>query len=320
MANVLITGGAGFIGSNLAHQLVKKGDKVTIVDDLSMGKMDNIDDIDVIFYKHDVCDYDFIHQLLDDGQFDYIFWLAAVASVADSVERPLQTHRINQESVVNALDYIRRKEIPIKRFLFTSSAAVYGNLSDFPKREDSHVQPLTTYAIDKYSAERFTVDFGNLYGLPTVATRFFNVYGPRQNPESPYSGVLSLVTKALMGSGKFTVYGDGSQTRDFIYVDDVVNALITIAVKNDEPQVFNIANGKETSLLHVIKTYEKVAGKQLKLDYKNTRPGDIQNSMADISRVRSLGFVPKWSLQDGLEKYWEFNLNLEKNRRVVPNE
>lgn len=103
-------------------------------------------------------------------------------------------------------------------------------------------------------------------------------------------------------------------------MDDVVNALITIAVKNDEPQVFNIVNGKETSLLHVIKTYEKVAGKQLKLDYKNTRPGDIQNSMADISRVRSLGFVPKWSLQDGLEKYWEFNLNLEKNRRVVPNE
>lgn len=312
MPNVLITGGAGFIGSNLAHQLVKNGDKVTIVDDLSMGKIDNIKDIDVTFYKHDVCDYDFIHHLLDKGQFDYVFWLAAVSSVADSVQRPLETHRINQESVVNVLDYIRQRKFPIKRFLFTSSAAVYGNLSDFPKREDSRVQPLTPYAIDKYSAERFTIDFGNLYGLPTVATRFFNVYGPRQNPESPYSGVLSLVTKALMGNGQFTVFGNGSQTRDFIYVDDVVKALITIVTKNDKPRVFNIANGKETSLLDVINTYEKVAGKQLTIKFKNARPGDIQKSLSDISRIRNLGFTPKWSLKDGLINYWNFNLNLSK--------
>lgn len=284
-----------------------------------MGKIDNIKDIDVNFYKHNVCDYDFIHQLLDEGQFDYIFWLAAVASVADSVRRPLETHQVNQESVVRTLDYIRQQQIPIKRFLFTSSAAVYGNLSDFPKREDSHVQPLTPYAIDKYSAERFTIDFGNLYDLPTVATRFFNVYGPRQNPESPYSGVLSLVTKALMNDDQFTIFGDGSQTRDFIYVDDVVDALIMIATKNNKPQVYNIANGNETSLLDVINTYEKVAGKKLTINFESNRPGDIQNSLADINKIRNLGFTPQWSLEDGLTKYWEFNLGM-KNKRVISNE
>lgn len=243
MSNVLITGGAGFIGSNLAHKLVAKGDSVTIIDDLSMGRLENISDIDVHFFQHDVCDSHFMNQLLDDGHFDYIYWLAAVSSVADSVKRPLATHRVNQDSVVSALEHIRTAQLPIKRFLFTSSAAVYGNLPDFPKREDSHVQPLTPYAIDKYAAERFTIDYGHLYDLPTVAVRFFNVYGPRQNPNSPYSGVLSLITKALLTDQKFTIFGDGSQTRDFIYVDDVINALTTIVKNVKVPTVFNIANG-----------------------------------------------------------------------------
>ena len=182
MAKVLITGGAGFIGSNLAHALVKDND-ITIIDDLSMGKEENIADINVTFYHHDVCDSAFMHKLLSENEFDYIYYLAAVSSVADSVVRPLETHRVNQESVVDTLDYIRAEKLPIKKFLFTSSAAVYGNAPDFPKMESSHVDPLTPYAIDKYASERFTIDYGNLYNLPTVAVRFFNVYGPRQNPE-----------------------------------------------------------------------------------------------------------------------------------------
>lgn len=309
MSKVLITGGAGFIGSNLAHALADNNE-ITIVDDLSMGKEENISDIDVNFFKHDVCDADFMHKLLSEGNFDYIYYLAAVSSVADSVERPLETHRVNQESLLDTLEFIRVNKLPIKRFLFTSSAAVYGNLSDFPKSESSHVQPLTPYAVDKYASERFTIDYGKLYGLPTVAVRFFNVYGPRQNPDSPYSGVLSIITKCLKENKPFTLYGDGLQTRDFIYVGDVVAALIKIATETSESTVYNIANGGETPLIDVIHTYEDISKRKLEITYKESRNGDIAKSKADISKLKSIGFKPSWTLHEGLKKYWQYNLDI----------
>lgn len=305
MAKILITGGAGFIGSNLAHALVDNNE-ITIVDDLSMGKKENIADIDVKFYEHDVCDHEFMHQLLSENKFDYIYYLAAVSSVADSVVRPLETHRVNQESVLDTLEYLRVNHLPLKRFLFTSSAAVYGNLPDFPKKESSHVQPLTPYAVDKYASERFTIDYGNLYGLPTVAVRFFNVYGPRQNPDSPYSGVLSIITKCMKNNQPFTLYGDGSQTRDFVYVGDVVDALIKISTETKESTVYNIADGGETPLIDVIHTYEDISGVKLNISYKENRSGDISKSKADISKLRKIGFKPSWSLHDGLKKYWDY--------------
>lgn len=306
MTKVLITGGAGFIGSFLAHKLVKLGRDVTIVDNLSMGRKENIDDIDVTFYQRDVCDHQFMHKLLANGQFDYIYYLAAVSSVADSVERPLETHEVNQESVVDTLEYIRKEKLPIKKFLFTSSAAVYGNLPDFPKREDSHVQPLTPYAIDKYASERYTIDYGRLYSIPTVAVRFFNVYGPRQNPNSEYSGVLSIVTKCLKEDKPFTLYGDGSQTRDFVYVEDVVDVLVKISTETNEPTVYNIANGDETPLIDVIHTYEDIAGRKLNIIQKEARRGDISKSRADVSKLKRIGFEPQWSLHDGLSNYWKY--------------
>lgn len=305
MSKVLITGGAGFIGSNLAHALVKRND-ITIVDNLSMGKKENIDDINVKFYQHDVCDKEFMHHLLSEGKFDYIYYLAAVSSVADSVVRPIQTHKVNQESVLDTLEYIRVNKLSLKKFLFTSSAAVYGNLPDFPKKEDSNVDPLTPYAIDKYASERFTIDYGNLYGLPTVAVRFFNVYGPRQNPESPYSGVLSIITDCMKNNKPFTLYGDGSQTRDFVYVSDVVNALIKLATETSKSTVYNIANGGETTLIDVIHTYEDISGIKLDITYKDGRNGDITKSKADISKLKNVGLEPQWSLEDGLRNYWKY--------------
>ncbi|MDM8303805.1 NAD-dependent epimerase/dehydratase family protein [Limosilactobacillus vaginalis] len=305
MAKVLITGGAGFIGSNLAHALVDNNE-ITIVDDLSMGKKKNIEDIDVKFYEHDVCDHEFMHQLLSKNKFDYIYYLAAVSSVADSVVRPLETHQVNQESVLDTLEYIRVNKLPIKRFLFTSSAAVYGNLPDFPKKETSHVQPLTPYAIDKYASERFTIDYGHLYDLPTVAVRFFNVYGPRQNPDSPYSGVLSIITKCMKNNKPFILYGDGSQTRDFVYVGDVVNALIKISTETKESTVYNIADGGETPLIDVIHTYEDISGIKLNINYKENRNGDITKSKADITKLKGIGFEPSWPLRSGLKKYWDY--------------
>lgn len=308
MSKVLITGGAGFIGSFLAHKLVANNDQVAIVDDLSMGRLENLVDIKdkITFYKHTVCDENFMHNLLLKGDFDYIYYLAAVSSVADSVARPWYTHMVNQESVVNTLEFIRTNKLPIKKFLFTSSAAVYGNAKDFPNTENSHVDPLTPYAIDKYASERYTVDYGCLYNIPTVAVRFFNVYGPRQNPDSEYSGVLSIVTKCLKENKTFTLYGDGSQTRDFVYVEDVVDALIKISTETDEPTVYNIANGDETPLIDVIHTYEDIAGIKLNIIQKEPRQGDIDKSRADVSKLQGIGFKPQWTLHDGLTNYWKY--------------
>lgn len=308
MEKVLITGGAGFIGSFLAHKLVSEGNQITVVDDLSMGRLENLADIkdQITFYEHTVCDEDFMHKLLSDGKFDYIYYLAAVSSVADSVVRPWYTHLVNQESVVNTLEYIRTEKLPIKKFLFTSSAAVYGNAPDFPKTEDSHVDPLTPYAIDKYASERYTIDYGKLYGLPTAAVRFFNVYGPRQNPNSEYSGVLSIVTKCMQEHKPFTLYGDGSQTRDFVYVKDVVDALIKISTKTSEPTVYNIANGHETPLIDVIHSYEDISGIKLDIIRKPSRQGDIDKSKADVTKLNSIGFQPRWTLAEGLKNYWKY--------------
>lgn len=171
---------------------------MTVIDNLSMGTMDNLKDVadKIKFYNHDICDSKFMHELLNE-KFDYIYYLAAIASVANSVDRPFLSHLINQEAVIDTLEYLRSNNLSLKKFLFTSSAAVYGNYDELPKKEDSRVQPLTPYAIDKYAAERFTIDYGNLYGLSTVAVRFFNVFGPKQNSSSPYSGVLSIITKCL---------------------------------------------------------------------------------------------------------------------------
>lgn len=306
MNKILITGGAGFIGSNLAKSLVKDGNKVVIVDDLSMGQVENIEGLDVEFLEHDVTDKEFMHHLLRRYKFDYIFFLAAVASVADSVERPLETHAVNQEAVLDTLEFIHHNDLPLKRFVFTSSAAVYGNLPDMPKKETTRVQPLTPYAIDKYASERFTIDYEALYGLPTVAVRFFNVFGPNQNPESPYSGVLSIITDKLKNDETFNLYGDGSQTRDFVYVADVVKALRLVATKTPNATVYNVAQGGETSLLDIIRTYEKVAGKKLNIKRMPARNGDINKSVADISKIKSIGFEPDWSLERGLKAYWEY--------------
>lgn len=302
----LITGGAGFIGSNLAWALVEKGYSVTVVDDLSMGKKDNLPQGEqVSFYEHDVCDHEFMHQLLDQD-FDYIYFLAAIASVADSVVNPYATHRVNQEAVVDTLEYLRVKGLKPKRFLFTSSAAVYGNYPELPKQEDGRVQPLTPYAVDKYASERFTIDYGDLYDLSTVAVRFFNVFGPRQNPDSPYSGVLSIVTKCLLEDKEFTLFGDGQQTRDFVYVKDIVNALIYISEHKDSHGVYNIGYGQQNSLLDVIRQYERISGKQLKLTFADARQGDIAESLADVTKLTELGFKSQWGLMNGLEEYWSY--------------
>lgn len=304
-SKILITGGAGFIGSNLANKLSTENE-VIVVDDLSMGKTKNLrDSKNIRFYKESITNNEFMVQLLLNENFDYIFLLAAVASVVDTINKPVETHEINQNANIDILNIIRINKLPVKKVLFTSSAAVYGNNPELPKSETSPIDPLSPYAIDKFASERFVIDYGRLYDIPTVATRFFNVYGPKQNPSSPYSGVLSLIIKKLSTDKTFYVYGDGEQTRDFVYVDDVVLALEVLAESTSTNyNVYNVATGIPTTLNKVITFLEEVAEKKLKVVYKSSRLGDIKESYGDISKLRKLDFSPKVSLKLGLKKYW----------------
>ncbi|AGS26698.1 NAD-dependent epimerase/dehydratase family protein [Lactiplantibacillus plantarum] len=306
MSKVLVTGGAGFIGSNLVDQLVQDGDEVIVVDDLSMGLASNIPSSPkVTFYEHSITDHGFMKDLLLKEQFDYIYLLAAIASVADSVARPYETHQINQEANVFILETIRQNKLPVKKVLFTSSAAVYGNNPELPKHEDSTIDPLTPYAIDKFATERFVIDYGKLYNISTVAVRFFNVYGPRQNPKSPYSGVLSLITQCFKNNQVFSLFGDGEQTRDFIFIQDVLSALHLIMTNNQAVHdVYNVATGKQSSLRTIITDYQKVVGQPLQVKTITARAGDIKHSYADIAKLSQLGFTPQYTLLNGLTDYW----------------
>lgn len=307
MDKYLVTGGAGFIGSNIVEQLDASHQQIVIVDDLSMGKLDNISTYlkeRVRFYNKSITDFQFMQELLKKEKFDYIILLGAIASVTDSINRPFESHQINCEANLNILETIKKYSLPLKKLLFASSAAVYGNEQELPKKENSLIDPLTPYAIDKYTSERYTLSYGKLYGIPTVATRFFNVYGPRQNPSSPYSGVLSIIYHRLKNDLQFTVFGDGSQTRDFIYVKDVVRAvLLLLHDENVFCDVYNVATGNQTTLNQDIQAFEEVMGKKLLVEYHPTRTGDIKDSYADISKLKALGFQPKYNIEEGLYRY-----------------
>ena len=190
-----VSGGAGFIGSTLVNRLIEEGNEVIVVDDLSMGNVNNlIDNKRLTFFKADIRDIELVREIFKNNSFSYIFHLAAVASVADSIERPFETHQVNMEATLDLLELAKETQKNLKRFVFASSAAVYGDDQVLPKSEISRIKPLSPYAIDKYSSEQYVLLYNTLYGLPTSAVRFFNVYGPNQNPSSPYSGVLSIIT------------------------------------------------------------------------------------------------------------------------------
>ncbi|MBU3852005.1 MAG: NAD-dependent epimerase/dehydratase family protein [Candidatus Paralactobacillus gallistercoris] len=308
MSKVLITGGAGFIGSNLADRLIKDNDQIVIVDDFSMGLRENIPDSQLITtYQANITDKVFMKDLLLSEHFDYIYMFAGIASVADSVERPYETHQTNQEANVYLLEVLRKYHLPVKKVLFASSAAVYGNDPHLPKLETSTIDPLTPYAIDKFATERYLMDYGRLYNIPTVATRFFNIYGPKQNPSSPYSGVLSIISDCIKQGKTFNLYGDGQQVRDFVYIDDVIDALLLLTKESDiNHEVFNVAAGVGTTLNDVIRAYEHAAGKNLAVNYLPERVGDIKYSYADITKLRQLGFKPKYNIESGIAKYWQY--------------
>lgn len=304
MDKILITGGAGFIGSTLANRLLKEGAAVTVLDDLSTGKKENLLDSPRLTFHHgSVTDTALLHQLLETGQFDYIYHLAAIASVARSIEKPQETHAVNYLSAVELVTYLQRAGLPLKKFLFASSAAVYGSAPGLPKHERAAIEPDSPYGIDKFAAERYVLSFGRQNGLPTVATRFFNVYGPKQNPDSPYSGVLSILTDCLLHDKPFTLFGTGEQTRDFVYVEDVVDALLHLAQGAAVHEVFNVGTGRQTSLLEVIEHLETAFERELSYQIKPQRTADIKDSAACTQKLNAQGIYPKYDIVTGIRNY-----------------
>ncbi|MBO1308217.1 NAD-dependent epimerase/dehydratase family protein [Enterococcus sp. 669A] len=309
MKKYIVTGGAGFIGSTLVNHLPEDS-MIVVVDDLSMGSLNNIEKKkNIKFIQGSVTDEKLMSKIFYEDQFDYIFHLAAIASVADSVERPLETHQVNFESVLMLLELIRKYQKNLKRLIFSSSAAVYGDEPTLPKQEESIIRPLTPYAVDKFAAEQYVLNYNHLYGIPTSAVRFFNVYGPNQNPESPYSGVISILVncykKLLSGQpASFSLFGDGSQSRDFVYVDDVIQALLLIASKEETlGRQFNVGTGKSITLNELIRVIDDELGVKLPVQYKDERAGDIKDSVADISRLLSIGFESEYTIQSGMKNY-----------------
>ena len=300
----LVTGGAGFIGSHISDRLLADGHRVRILDNFSTGKHENIPasaDVEVI--EGDVGDYDTVRAAME--QVDIVFHEAAIASVPETVGNPLSSERVNYRGTLNILEAARHAGV--KRVMFACSAAVYGDLPELPKQESMPVKPLSPYAVDKLASEQACQMYTHLYGLETVALRYFNVFGPRQDPSSPYSGVISIFSDHL-GQGKQpTIYGDGEQTRDFVYVSDVVEANIKAATSPAAAgKAINIATGGKLSINDLLKTICNIKDQPFEPQYQQGRQGDIKHSRADISAAREyLDWEPVVAFEDGLRKLLE---------------
>jgi UDP-glucose 4-epimerase len=301
---VLVTGGAGFIGSHLVERLLSAGDLVYVLDDLSTGKRVNLPRHNALeFVEGDIRDAGLVNRCIQGVE--AVVHLAAIASVQASIDDPIRTHQVNFDGTLNLLEASRRKGI--QRFLYACSAAVYGDTASIPVSEDVAPNPLSPYAVDKLSGEYYLLHFHRKYNLPVSSFRFFNIYGPRQDPSSPYSGVISIFVDRLQRNQSVTVFGDGSQTRDFVYVADLVD-LLARAVHGSEGVggVFNVGTGKRHSLLQLLDHLEKLSGKKIGRHHEPARLGDIQHSCADVSRLKQVfGGAPVTPFDQGLKKLLE---------------
>ena len=305
MAAYLVTGGAGFIGSHLVEELLRRGDTVRIVDNFSTGSRANIPSqgrVDVI--EGDVAEADVARRAVDGC--DFVLHQAAIPSVPRSVKDPVTSNRANVDGTLQML--LAARDAKVRRFIFAGSSSVYGDTAVLPKREDMRPTPLSPYALQKFIGEQYCQLFTRLYGLETVTTRYFNVFGPRQSPGSPYSGVISLFVKALSEGQPPTVHGDGGQTRDFTYVGDVVNGVLRCCeAPNVAGEVINVAAGGRVSLLELVRSLQRILHKPIDPVFAEVRPGDVRDSQADIFKARNLlGFDPVVSFEDGLKKTVEW--------------
>lgn len=308
MATYLITGVAGFIGSALARAVLAQGDKVRGVDNLSSGKHENLEEIinRVDFREADVLDLEALHEACEGV--DYVMHQAAIPSVPKSVVDPLGNNAANVDGTVNVL--VAARDAKVKRVTFAASSAAYGDAPGLPKRENMLPSPISPYAVGKLASEYYLSSFYRCYGLETVALRYFNVFGPRQDPKSQYSGVLAKFTTQMIKGEQPTVFGDGKQSRDFVYVDNVVHANL-LACKAPAAEVagkvFNVGIGKRVDLIETFEVLKKLTGFKGGLKFAEERSGDVKHSVADISLIKKqLGYVPQVDFEEGLRRTIEW--------------
>jgi nucleoside-diphosphate-sugar epimerase len=299
----LVTGGAGFIGSNLADELIAQGAKVTIIDNFVTGFSENLDEIkgDFEFVEGDINDAGLLAKILPGV--DCIFHQAALPSVPRSVENPLETHEACVNGTFNLLNAARSSGV--RRVIYAASSSAYGDQPTLPKVETMRPEPLSPYAAAKLVGEYYCQVFNNVYGLETLCLRYFNVFGPRQNPSSAYSGVISRFIDALMGGSRPTIFGDGEQSRDFTFVANVVAANIAAATtEKGIGRVMNVANGERVSLNSLLDSLKTITGRTgIDAEYLAARKGDVMHSQADNTlAVECLGYKKLVGLEEGLEK------------------
>jgi nucleoside-diphosphate-sugar epimerase len=300
MTDYLITGGAGFIGSNIAEHLVRAGKSVRIFDNFSTGKRENVP-AGVELMEGDLRVLETVRHAMAGVR--YVLHLGAIPSVPRSVADPVTTHQANITGTLNVL--LAARDANVQRVVFTSSSSVYGDTPVLPKREDMNPGPLSPYAVHKITGEYYSRIFYRLYGLETVALRYFNVFGPRQDPQSQYSAVIPRFITAILRDESPIIFGDGQQTRDFTHVENVVaaNLAACTAGKGALGEAFNIACGDRISLLELIATINQITGKKIAPKFEPARAGDVRDSQADIAKAgKLLGWTPRISFQAGIEK------------------
>ena len=304
MSLYVVTGGAGFIGSHLSEELERRGERIRVVDSLITGKRSNIAHLrSVEFVEGDLADIDVARRAVAGA--DYVLHQAAIPSVPRSVKDPVTSNRANIDATLNVL--VAANEARVKRVVFAASSSAYGDAATSPKREDMPTAPLSPYALQKLVGEQYMQLFTKLYGLQTVSIRYFNVFGPRQDPSSPYSGVISLFATALLDGVPPTVCGDGEQTRDFTYVANVVDGVLRACTADASGEVINVATGGTISINELCRRMAQLAGVDIRPEYVEARLGDVRNSQADISKARRLlGYEPIVSFEDGLAKTMEW--------------
>jgi UDP-glucose 4-epimerase len=301
----IVTGGAGFIGSNLVDALVELGD-VTIIDDLSSGNLDNLEQLlkrdDVSLERLSVTDLEGMKPHFEDV--NCVFHLAAVSNISSSVADPLLTNEVNVKGTLNVL--LAARDSGVRKVVFASSASVYGDTEEVPTAENALPDPLSPYAVTKLAGEHYCDVFSDLYGLETTSLRPFNVYGPRQDPNSQYAAVIPLFIRSLLKGKAPTIDGDGEQTRDFIYVKDVVRAFIQ-ALDHRAKGAYNIAGGKGISINELFRQVSDIMGVDVEPLHGEPRPGDVRHSTADITRAkRDLRYEPEYDIRRGLEETIEW--------------
>lgn len=302
----VVTGGAGFIGSNTVDELMRRGHSVVVLDDLSAGKEENLADVrnKISFIKGSITDLETVRKAMHEA--DYVLHLAARTSVPRSVKDPIETNRINVDGTLNVL--LAARDAKVKRVVFAASSSAYGETPTLPKVETMQPAPISPYGVTKYVGELYAQTFGRVYGLENVSLRYFNVFGPRQDPNSPYSGVLSKFCTAFLESTQPVIYGDGEQSRDFTYVENVVQAnLLACEAPNASEKVFNVGTGNRFTLNQTVALLQRIAGENLESKYEPPRDGDILHSQADITQSRAvLGYNPTVEFEEGLQRTFDW--------------